>query len=416
MPEENIGGNPLSGHFGLSLSSDTVADQRWRLLFEQSPLSIQIFNPSGQTIRFNRAWSQLFGLSDEEAYAFNVLQDPNLEQAGALELIRRAFAGEVVFVPPLQFPVRHDPTQMRWIGGTLYPVITPDGVLREVVVIHHDITELKEAEATLRYLNVILEARVAERTAELRASEEELRKALDVERELNVLKSRFVDMVSHEFRTPLGIIQSATELLQRHHDKLGPEQRARQTHSILNAVKRMADMMEDILLLGRMDSERHLPRCTMIDLPEWFRQNLDALCPDHEDQARIELVVCDRLKLESVLLDELLLLHVLANLISNACKYSPRESKINVTLQAGDSGLCISIQDHGIGIADEEQTRLFEDFYRASNVGNRPGSGLGLTIAHRCAQRMDARLELDSKLGEGTTFRLHVPLVKEVAI
>jgi PAS domain S-box-containing protein len=125
---------------------DAGGDLRWRLLFEQSPLSVQIFAPDGRTIGFNRAWENLFGLSREEALAFNVLEDPELHRTGAIEHIRRAFHGEVVLVPPVPFPVRREANAVRWIGGTLYPVITPDGILREVVVIHHDITELKEAE------------------------------------------------------------------------------------------------------------------------------------------------------------------------------------------------------------------------------------------------------------------------------
>ncbi len=112
---------------------NSAADLRWEQLFEQSPLSIQIFAPDGRTIRFNPAWKKLFGLSEEEAYAFNVLQAQDLIESGAIHYIRKAFGGEVVFVPPVPFPVRGRPEEIRWIGGTLFPVITPDGVLREVV-------------------------------------------------------------------------------------------------------------------------------------------------------------------------------------------------------------------------------------------------------------------------------------------
>ena len=232
----------------------SARDLRWELLFEQSPLSIQIFSPDGRTIRFNPAWENLFGLTHEEAYAFNVLQAPDLIESGAIHHIRKAFQGEVVFVPPVPFPVRGKPQEIRWIGGTLFPVITPDGVLQEVVVIHHDITELKEAEETMRRLNEILEERVVTRTAELKASEENLRTALDAERQINLLKTSFVGMVSHEFRTPLGIISTATELLSRYDSRLSSDQRSQYTRSIMGAVKRMTGMLEHILLLARIDS------------------------------------------------------------------------------------------------------------------------------------------------------------------
>jgi PAS domain S-box-containing protein len=388
----------------------SFAEQRWQLLFEQSPLSIQIFSPDGQTIRFNRAWSRLFGLSDDEAYAFNVLKDPTLKGSGALAFIRRAFAGDVVFVPPVQFPVRKNPSDLRWIGGTLYPVITPDGVLREVVVIHHDITELKQAEEIQRNLNILLEARVAERTTELRKSEEELLKALDAERELNLLKTSFVGMVSHEFRTPLGVIQSAADLLQRHHDKLDAGQYHRQVQAIQNAVQRMAGMMEHILLLGRLDSQQYQPRWTTIDLPAWLDRNLELLCPSPADRARITFAVDDAPSLHAARMDETLLHHIVGNLLSNGCKFSPPDAPVTVRMAINGSSLLVSVEDRGIGIEEAEQSRLFEGFFRASNVGNRPGSGLGLTIAQRCLHRMGGYLTLTSRLGEGSAFHVHLPM------
>ena len=139
-----------------------ATEQRWRLLFEQSPLSIQIFAPDGQTKLFNQAWRDLFRLSDEEGYRFNVLKDPDLNASGAIQLIKLAFEGQPVTVPPVPFPVATDPPQQRWIGGVLYPVKDSDGRVLEVVTIHHDITEMKQAEEAMQSLNQILEQRVAE--------------------------------------------------------------------------------------------------------------------------------------------------------------------------------------------------------------------------------------------------------------
>lgn len=387
-----------------------TTEERWRLLFEQSPLSIQIFSPDGQTIRFNRAWSNLFGLSDDEAYAFNVLQDPVLEQTGALNHIRRAFAGEIVFVPPVKFPVRNHPTDMRWIGGTVFPVITPDGILREVVVVHHDITELKQAEETLRDLNQILEARVAERTAELRKSELDLRAALDAERALNLLKTSFVGMVSHEFRTPLGVIQSATDLLQRHGERLDPGERDNQFASIQQAVRRMAGMMEHILLLGRLDGRHYHLKPVRIDLAAWIGEHLHVMCPAPADTARIRIEAAAGHDLHETHLDEALLLHILGNLLSNACKYSPPETPVIVRLFRSGTTVAIEVVDRGIGISEADQRHLFEGFFRASNVGSRPGSGLGLTIARRCAERMGGTVTAASTPGQGSTFRVTLPV------
>jgi hypothetical protein len=115
-----------------------ASEQRWKLLFEQSPLSVQMFSPDGQTKRFNQAWKNLFLLNDEQGYAFNVLNAPDLVASGAVNHIRKGFEGEVVQVPPVPFSVNTDPPETRWIGGLLYPLKNEAGEITEVVVIHHD--------------------------------------------------------------------------------------------------------------------------------------------------------------------------------------------------------------------------------------------------------------------------------------
>lgn len=404
-------------------------DLRWRLLFEQSPLSIQVFAPDGRTIRFNPAWENLFGLSREEAYAFNVLEAPDLIESGAIHNIRKAFQGEVVFVPAVPFPVRGKPQEVRWIGGTLYPVITPDGVLQEVVVIHHDITELKEAEETMRRINEILEERVTTRTAELKASEENLRVALDAERQINLLKTSFVGMVSHEFRTPLGIISTATELLSRYDGKLSAQQRTQYTGSIMEAVKRMTGMMEHILLLARIDSGNVTLNLRPLDLAAWLPKTLSEIkascpsqdyCPNHtpagsgddscpvEHEIRLDIDAAEAL--HTALLDESIMHHIVGNLFSNACKYSPPGSPIEICLHHRPPHIALSIRNQGPGIPEDEQSHLFDGFYRGSNVGNLPGTGLGLAITHRCVELLGGSITLHSTPSQGTTFTVTLPL------
>jgi PAS domain S-box-containing protein len=422
MPEDVTG--PI-----LPPKPDSAADLRWEQLFEQSPLSIQIFHPDGRTKRYNPAWQKIFGLTHEQALAFNVLQSPDLIESGAVKLIRKAFEGEVVYVPAVPFPVVGRPEQTRWIGGTVFPVITPDGTLHEVVVVHHDITELKEAEETMRRLNEILEERVATRTAELKTSEENLRVALDAERQLNQLKTAFVGMVSHEFRTPLGIIQTATELLDRHHDRLRPEQRNQYTGTILTAVRRMTGMMEHILLLARIDSSRIALNRSVIDLTAWLEKSLAEIqttCPSRDlcacraENAAAPCANCHHLhlridpapELRRASLDESLLHHIVGNLFSNACKYSPPGTPVEVTLGLRKNIITLSVHDHGCGIPAEEQPHLFDGFFRGSNVGNTPGTGLGLAITRRCVDLLGGTIAVHSKPGSGTTFTVNLPLTQ----
>ena len=282
----------------------------------------------------------------------------------------------------------------------------------------------------MRHLNEILEERVATRTAELKTSEENLRIALDAERQLNQLKTAFVGMVSHEFRTPLGIIQTATELLERHHDRLRPEQRDQYTATILSAVKRMTGMMEHILLLARMDSRKIELRLLPMDLPAWLEAALGEIkstCPSRDLCAcraakqgeacsschQLNLVIDPAPQLRHALLDESLLHHIVGNLYSNACKYSAPGSPVDVTLALRACEIILTIRDHGCGIPAEELPHLFDGFFRGSNVGNTPGTGLGLAITRRCVELLGGTIHVQSTHDQGTAFTVSLPLRHE---
>ncbi len=388
-------------------------EQRWRLLFEQSPLSIQIFSPNGQTRQFNQAWRDLFRLSDEQGLSFNVLQAPDLAASGATQLIRRAFDGEPVSVPPVLFPVNTDPPQQRWIGGVLYPVKDKAGKVLEVVVIHHDITEMKRAEEAMQALNQTLENRVAKRTTELEAAQVGLARALEAERELGNLKSRFVSMVSHEFRTPLGVIMSAVELLQHYEDRLPAEQKAELLSDIRGATTAMAGLMEQVLLLGRVEAGKLGFRPVLVDLPVFAQKLAAETCAATRNRCPI-VVECGP-DLFGSQADETLLRHILSNLLSNAVKYSPPGSEILFRLErANDDALCL-VKDHGIGIPEMDRPHLYEAFHRCENVGEIQGTGLGLVIVKRCVEMHSGHISFESETGQGTTFTVRLPLFAQAA-
>lgn len=241
-------------------------------------------------------------------------------------------------------------------------------------------------------------------TQRVRAANE-IREALAKQEELNKLRSRFISMTSHEFRTPLATILSSTELLQHYSERMPPDERAEVLGSIAKAVDRMTRMIERVLFFGRTDA--HLLDFTPhhLDLVPLCQQLLTEVRNEWpEAKVAIETEFPPSLP---GMFDEKLLRHAIGNLLSNAVKYS-REARGPVRFALSKSGerTRIEIADQGIGIPAEALPRLFEEFHRAANVGNIPGTGLGLAIVKRSVELHGGRIEVASELGVGTRFTL----------
>jgi PAS domain S-box-containing protein len=243
---------------------------------------------------------------------------------------------------------------------------------------------------------------------ERKRAEEEVRRALEKEKELNELKSRFVAMTSHEFRTPLATILSSAELLEHYGSRL-PEEDKRDIHqSIRAAVDRMTKMLDNVLTIGRAEAQMLEFKPAPTDLAAFCEGLAGEMRQAAGGRHAIEYTY-EGARVP-VLADEKLLRHVLVNLISNACKYSPDGGPVTFRVAAGNSEACFEVADRGIGIPPEDQLRLFETFHRASNVGNIAGAGLGLAIVRKSLDLHGGSIEFDSAPGAGTRFRVTIPL------
>ncbi len=276
------------------------------------------------------------------------------------------------------------------------------------------VLEKARLDAELAQYTTTLEQRVEERTAELRAvneqlrqAHEEVRRALDKERELGELKSRFISMASHEFRTPLTSILSSAEMLEHYSHKLTEQKRLEHLHRIQASVKNMIGLLEDVLIIGKAEAGKLEFAPAPMDMVEFCRDLVEEMQLSFSEHT---LRFRSQGQCEQAWLDERLLRHILLNLISNACKYSPAGSAVDFDLTCQADRAILRIQDYGIGIPIEDQARLFETFHRARNVGNTPGTGLGMAIVKRSVDLHGGAIQVDSQVGVGTTVTVTLPL------
>jgi PAS domain S-box-containing protein len=278
-----------------------------------------------------------------------------------------------------------------------FRVITQHGEVRSLELSAVKI-EWGKREATLVF--------VVDATARLQA-ELTQRQTLQRQTELNDMKSRFISVASHEFRTPLAFILSSAELLKHYGDRLPESEKSEVINTIETGVQRMTQMLDRVLLLGKVEAQ-------MLEFKP-AEINLQALCQSLVEDARTQHAQAHcELTLEfeawpaTGLFDEKLLRHIFGNLLSNAIKYSPQGGKISFRVFSLDSRVAFEVADQGIGIPAEEIPHLFEWFHRASNVGEIQGTGLGLAIVKNSVDLHGGRIEVSSEVGQGTRFTVKI--------
>ncbi len=238
--------------------------------------------------------------------------------------------------------------------------------------------------------------------------EAEMIKALERERELRELKSCFVSMASHEFRTPLTTIVSSTELLEIYGQKWTEDKKQKHYQRIEAAVDRMTNLLDDVLLFSKVEAGKLEFNPKPLVLKDF--------CSDLVEELQLGIGVSHKLTFvysgpcQNACMDEKLLMHILGNLLSNAIKYSPQDTTILFGCYCNEEEVIFEVKDEGIGIPTEDQGRLFESFHRAKNVGNIPGTGLGLAIVRNSVDLHGGRIIVESEAGVGTTFKVILPL------
>ncbi|MCI0709889.1 MAG: PAS domain S-box protein [Chloroflexi bacterium] len=361
------------------------SERRYRTLLENAPVALIIINRDGQIKFINRETAALFDYDEEElidrpfdrlipieersshSHHFDTfIQNPENRAMG----IGLSISG-----------VRSD--------GTTFPT---DVALSYIVI-----------DDAVHYVAFIVD--LSDRLQAERAAH--LQQELEREKELRELKSRFLSMVAHDFRTPLTLIMSSTGLVRMLGDKITSDQRDTSLQKIDRQVERLSKLLDEVSFINRNELSGHKLQLTPVSMVTFLKQIVDEVTYSTPKPITITLACGDP---DIYLLDELLLHQIFSNLVSNAVKYSKQdEGKVVIACNVVDDWLRIDVSDKGIGIPEEDQKYIFEVFHRARNVGNISGSGLGLAIVKTAVEAHGGRIDFESEVGKGTTFRVQLP-------
>lgn len=409
---------------------------RLKAIFDAAVDGIIIINSRGVIEEVNPASCKLFGYAENEIIGNNVSMlmpvKDSIQHNKYIQNYHDTGKGQIIGIGREVKGKKKDGEEFPfWLA--VIEVKLEDRVIFTGFI--HDLTEIKKAESQLKAMNEELENKVTERTYELenvvnqllamnkqledeihkkekaqeklREREAELKLSLAKEKELGELKSRFVSMASHEFRTPLSTVLSSVSLISRYTETEQQANRDKHIQKIKSSVTHLTGILNDFLSMNKLEEGK------IIAHNETF--NIQELCEEVIEEMQTILkgnqkIVCIQDNgISKITSDRKILKNILINLISNAIKYSDENGVITCHLDAKSEYVTFKVKDHGIGIPDVDQKHLFDRFFRASNVTNIEGTGLGLHIVKKYVEILGGTIEFESKLYSGTTFTIQIP-------
>ncbi len=407
-----------------------VTNEAYREIFQSMSEGIIMVDESGKIAIANPVAEQLFGF-EKDGLAGLMLEVllPERYRKGHINF-RRAFNSDP---HPRRMGFGRDLTALRK-DGTEFPVeisLSYTQVKGQLLVMAFisDISQRKKAEDALKRSEeqLIVYAAELEKKVELRTealnhtisklesevverkkAEEEARKSLEKERELNELKSKFVSIASHEFRTPLSTVLSSASLIRQYKEKGDYEKQDKHIQRIKSSVNHLTQILNDFLSLGKLEEGKVDLKPENIEI-EHFLGEIKEEVYSFLKEGQVLEVNCSR-DIKAIETDARILRNILFNLISNASKYSEADTTIRLSCHLEDGNIVISISDQGIGIPKEDQKHLFDRFFRASNAGNVQGTGLGLNIVRRYVELLQGDITFTSDYGKGSTFVITMPV------
>lgn len=406
---------------------ENMQDEQFHALFRFATNGIIIANSRGEIVRMNPAAEKLFGYENGELLGQLVEKLIPNRLHRMHERHRNDFRADpkprAMGIGLDLYAVRKDGTEFP-IEVSLSPFKTNQGEFVMAFVIDNTIRKeheqrivrqnlkLEQLAGDLQSLNEGLEEKIRERTKALEKTKNDLAEALEAERELGELKSRFVSMASHEFRTPLSTVLSSAALVHTYADRQDFGNIQKHATKIKTAVNNLNTILTEFLSLGKLEEGKTAPEVQQMNLKQTVEDVVSELTPLLKPG---QTFLCQHHGEELVLLDPGLMKHSLINLFSNAIKYSPNNEPITVETAVKNEHVSVRIHDKGMGIPEADQKHLFSRFFRAANAGNIQGTGLGLYIVKRYVELMNGEIGFESSEGKGTTFWLNFETPSPVA-
>lgn len=403
--------------------------QKFEALFNFATIGIIIANSKGDIVQINQLAEVIFGYSGEELAGKKVeillpegkrnehkaerqhyTVHPQVRPMGSgRDLMARHKSGH-------HFPVEVSLSYFNTEEGLYVIAFIQDITTRknnEVILIRQK-SELEEVTEKMKAMNANLEQEVEKRTDDLRqtlsrleTSQIELKEALDREKQLGELKSRFVTMASHEFKTPLSTILTSASLIGKYITSEEQTHREKHLKRISDTVLNLTNLLNEFLSIGKLEEGKIVPKKETFHLPDLIREVVSGMQSQAQDGKTIHF---QQDGVVSIDLDKELIRNILLNLLSNALKFSNPQGVVHVTATRNEKKeLEIKVKDEGLGISEEDQAHLFERFFRGRNADNIQGTGLGLHIVQRYISLMGGTIEIDSALNKGTTITITFP-------
>jgi PAS domain S-box-containing protein len=358
-----------------------ASETRYREIVESQSELVCCFLPDGTITFANRAYCHAFGREADALIGVNLL-DLMSGCTTTRDYIQRLLDAPRVRTCETPVPTNGKTVWYRW---TDTPIYDPDGQFIAVQSVGIDVTEQKNVEI-------------------------ELQRMLERERDLNDLKSRFVTNTSHEFRTPLTIIQTSSETLRDYYDRMDAAQRQKRLTKISQQVLHMTTLLDDMLTIERLERADMKAELEPFDIVDFFQNLIEASSQLYPNHTFIRDLPEHHMAVNA---DKKLLRQIVTNVVSNAAKYSASGTSIRIVVQRQDSRVLFTIVDHGIGIPPDDLPRIFELFHRGRNVSTRPGTGVGLAITKRAVELHRGQIHVVSQLGEGTQVSVLLPIIEE---